>query len=68
MVIRLVTEFRELLKLAWQGRKRGGLVWEEVWELLGFVTLVCVWVYFCSGGCLCQGLQEARECTVGTVG
>jgi hypothetical protein len=29
--------------------------------LLGFVALVYVWVYFCccSGGGLCQGLQEA---------
>jgi hypothetical protein len=38
-------------------------VGEEVWRLLGFVALVCVWVYFhCyRGGCLCQGLQEAGD-------
>jgi hypothetical protein len=52
------------------GAKRG--VWnreleEEVWGLLGFGTLVCVWVYFrcCSGGCLCNGLQVPGVCTVG---
>jgi hypothetical protein len=34
-------------------------VWDEMQGLLGFVALVCVWVYFgcCSVGCLCQGLQ-----------
>jgi hypothetical protein len=33
---------------------------EKEWGLLGFLALVCVWVYFCccSGGCLRQGLQE----------
>jgi hypothetical protein len=34
-------------------------VGEEVWGLLGFVVLICAWVYFCccSGGCLCQRFQ-----------
>jgi hypothetical protein len=29
--------------------------------MLGFVALVCVFLYFycCTVGCLCQGLQEA---------
>jgi hypothetical protein len=41
---------------------------EEVWGLLDFVVLVCVWVYFCcSCGCLCQGLQGLGLYTVGTV-
>jgi hypothetical protein len=37
-----------------------------VWMPLGFVTLVCVWVYFCccSVGCLCQGLQGLGLCKV----
>jgi hypothetical protein len=32
-------------------------------RLLGFVALVSICVYFCyySGGCLCQGLQGARD-------
>jgi hypothetical protein len=54
--------------------KRGGgnrcmCAGEEVCRLLCFVALVCVWVYFCccSGGCLCQGLQGAGVCVVGTV-
>jgi hypothetical protein len=41
---------------------------EEVWGLLGFVALVCVWVYFCCCGLeyLChRGLEL---CEVGTVG
>jgi hypothetical protein len=30
---------------------------EDVWGLLGFVALMCVWVYLCcSAGFLCQGL------------
>jgi hypothetical protein len=36
--------------------------WEgEEGRFLGFVALLCVWVYFCycSGGCFCQGLQGA---------
>jgi hypothetical protein len=28
-------------------KERGGWVAEEIWRLLGFVALVCVWVYFC---------------------
>jgi hypothetical protein len=62
IAIRLVIDFGELIKVLlkggrWEKRWVGK---EEVWGLLGFVTLVCVWVYFCcSGGCLCQGLQEA---------
>jgi hypothetical protein len=50
------------------GKKRSGWVGEEVWVLLGFVALVCVWVYFCycSGGSLCQGLQGLAFCMVGT--
>jgi hypothetical protein len=47
-----------------------------VQRLLGFVALVCVWVYFCCNvGCLCQGLQglwlfkvgwsAGGECVVG---
>jgi hypothetical protein len=45
-------------------------VGEAVWELLGFVVLVCVWVYTCccSVGCLCQGLQGLGLCKVGVVG
>jgi hypothetical protein len=36
-------------------------VGEKGGQLLGFVALVCVWVYFCChAGCLCQGLQGAR--------
>jgi hypothetical protein len=54
MVIRLVIDFGELVKVALKGgRKMGGWVGEEVWGLLGLVALVCVWMYFCcySGGC-----------------
>jgi hypothetical protein len=37
--------------------------------LLVFVTLVCVWAYFCySGGCLCQGLQGLGLSKVGILG
>jgi hypothetical protein len=45
------------------GTKKGRWVREEVWGLLGFVALMCVRVYFhyCSGGCLCQGLQGAGD-------
>jgi hypothetical protein len=33
---------------------------EEVWGLLGFVALVCVWMYFhCSSGWCC-----VRDCRV----
>jgi hypothetical protein len=41
----------------------------KVYGLLGFVTLRCVWVYFCcSVGYLCQGLQGVGLVKVGTVG
>jgi hypothetical protein len=45
-------------KKVWE---KGGWVGEEIWGLLSFVALVCVWVYFCccSGGCFCQGFQGA---------
>jgi hypothetical protein len=63
MVITLVIDFWELVKVTLKrGYGKGGkCVGEMVWELLGFVALVCVWVYFCcfSGKCFCQGLQEA---------
>jgi hypothetical protein len=54
-----------------RGRKVGiGRVREEVWELLCFVALVCVWVHFhCySGGCLYQGLEGLWVCMVGRLG
>jgi hypothetical protein len=43
--------------------KRGGWMGEMVWDLLGFVALVCIWVCFCccSGGCVCQGFQRASQ-------
>jgi hypothetical protein len=43
------------------GRKSGGWVEDELQGLLGFMVLVCVWVYFCccSTGCWCQGFQGA---------
>jgi predicted RNA-binding protein with TRAM domain len=46
MDIRLVIDVGELVKVTLKsgGRKGDG---EEVWGLLGFVALVCVWVYFC---------------------
>jgi hypothetical protein len=42
---------------------------EDVWVLLVFVALVCVWVYLCccNGGCLCQALEGLGVCTVGTI-
>jgi hypothetical protein len=71
MTIRLVIDCGELVKVALKrgDRKRSVWVGEEVCRLLGFVALVCVWVYFfcCSGGCLCQGLQGLGLCTVGIV-
>jgi hypothetical protein len=61
MVISLVINLGELVKvvLKRRGGKRSGCVGEDVWGLLGFVALECVWVYFCccSGGCVFQGLQ-----------
>jgi hypothetical protein len=62
MVIRQDIEIWEIVK---GGTKRGrwekGCVCGDAWGLLDFVVLVCVWVYFfCSGGCYCQGLQEAE--------
>jgi hypothetical protein len=72
MVIRLDIEIWEIGKGGTKRacRKRGGWVGEDIWRMLGFVALVCVWVYFCcySGGCLCQKLQGLGSCTVGTVG
>jgi hypothetical protein len=62
MVIRLVIDFGELVKVALRrgGEKRSGWVGEFLRVLLCFVALVCVLVCFCcSGGCLCQGLQGA---------
>jgi hypothetical protein len=61
-VIRLDIEIWEIEKGGTKRglRKSGVWVGEEVWELLGFVPLVCVWVYFCcSGVCFCQGFQGA---------
>jgi hypothetical protein len=44
-------------------------VGETVSGMLGFVALVCVWVYFCcSVRCLCQGLGGLLLCKVGIVG
>jgi hypothetical protein len=73
MVIRLDTEIWVIGKdgIKKEGLKRGGWIGEDVCRLvLGFVALVCVWVYFCccSGGCFCQELQGLWLCTVGTVG
>jgi hypothetical protein len=70
MVIRLVIDFGKLVKVA---LKRSGVEkgsGEEVWELLGFVALVCVlvifvllqWKVLVSGNCKGLGL-----CTVGIV-
>jgi hypothetical protein len=44
-------------------------VGEEIWGLLDFLALACVWVYFCccSGGCLCQGFQGVKGVYGGTV-
>jgi hypothetical protein len=55
MVIRLITDLDELVKLVLKGGGgKGEWVEEEVLGLLGFVALVCVWVLFCcSGGYLC---------------
>jgi hypothetical protein len=41
------------------GEGNGWWVGEDTWGLLGFVTLVCVWVALrcCREGWLCQGLQ-----------
>jgi hypothetical protein len=63
MVIRLVIDYGELVKVALKKMKRrvgkgvGG--WVRVMEVAGFCSpCVCLGVFFCcSGGCLCQGLQ-----------
>jgi hypothetical protein len=61
MIIRLVVDFGGLvnmvLKRGGSGKRCDG--WgKKVWELLGFLVPVRVWVYFCcTGGSLCQGLQ-----------
>jgi hypothetical protein len=61
MVIRLVIEIGEIYKGGTVRRvgKRGEKVGEVVWGLLGFLALLCVWIYLCccTVGCLCQGLQ-----------
>jgi hypothetical protein len=61
MVIRLVIDFGELVKMALKKGREGVSEWVESWGLLGFMALVCVWVYFCccSGGCLCREFQRA---------
>jgi hypothetical protein len=43
-------------------------VGEEEWGMLGFVTLVHVWVYFCccSGGAYVRDCRGLQLCTVGT--
>jgi hypothetical protein len=71
MVIRLVIDFGELVKVAlkrgagdkgWVGGGRGV-------EAAGFCgPYVCLVYFCCSGGCLCQGLQGLGLCTAGTVG
>jgi hypothetical protein len=57
MFIRLIVDFGELVSVALKrvGQEKGWMFWEDIGELLVFVALVCVWVYFCcfSGGCLC---------------
>jgi hypothetical protein len=71
MVIRIDIDFGKLVKVALRGR------WEKGWVGggsgkgdAGFCgPCVCLGVFLlCSGGCLCQGLQGAWLCTVGTVG
>jgi hypothetical protein len=54
----------------WGSRKWWGDMGEEIWEFLGFVAIVCVWVNFwcCTVGCLGQGLQGLGLYNVGTVG
>jgi hypothetical protein len=70
----LVRQDVEIWEICEGGTKRwswklGGDMGEEIWELLGFVAIVCVWVNFCcTVGCLCQGLQGLGLCKVGTVG
>jgi hypothetical protein len=70
MIIKLVIDSGEFIKALKGELGKGVFGGEVVWVLLGFVALVCVWVYFCccSGGCLCQGLQELGLCTVGKLG
>jgi hypothetical protein len=72
MVIRLVIDFGEFIKMVlkrgeWE---KGSWVGDEFWCLLGFVSLVCGWVYFlcCSGGCCVRDCRGLGFCIVGTVG
>jgi hypothetical protein len=71
MVIRLNMETWVIGKVGIKsgGGKGHGWVEEELWVLLGFVSLMCIWVYFycCSGRCLCYGLQGYGVYTIGTV-
>jgi hypothetical protein len=62
MVIRLVINFGELVKVGLKGGAGKGVA--------GFCGLCDIWVYFCcsSRGCLCQELHGAGLCTVSTVG
>jgi hypothetical protein len=49
ITVYLVIDYRDLVKVAvknWGGG-RNGWVGLELWGLLGFVALVCVWVCFC---------------------
>jgi hypothetical protein len=63
MLVRLDTETWVIGKGDTNGGAEKGGMGEEIWRLLGFVGLMCVWVYFCcSGSCLCQGLQESGVC------
>jgi hypothetical protein len=75
MIIRLVIDFWELVKVALKRGEAGKEVKRWVDELRGmgllcFVTLVCVWVYFCcySGGCCVRDCRGLELCTLNTVG
>jgi hypothetical protein len=57
MFVKLAIEILGVDRVALKGEAGNG-VGEVMRGLLGFVALVCVWVYFCccSIGCFCQGL------------
>jgi hypothetical protein len=73
MVIRLDIEIWEIGEGGTKrgcGKRGGWVGWGRDGGLLGFVVLVCVWVYFCccSGGCLCRVCKELELCVVDAVG
>jgi hypothetical protein len=61
MIIRLVIDFWELVKVVLKRGLGKGEVFGEKHMLLCFVALVSVWVYICcyNGGWLCLRLQRS---------